>query len=282
MLNIIKMDLYRLMKTRSMYVIWLIMAGVILLTTYMSKVDMDYIADAAEDSQIESQLEDEDTMQLGMAVSIPTEPGQKVTIYDEFMGNTQGKAIALFIVIFVVLFATADSNSGYIKNIGGQVKHRRDLILSKTLAILVFTVLTMAVFVLVQAVATGICFGYIEWGDAKSFGIYFLLQTILHFALALICMTVANLIRNNVVSMIFAICLCMNVMIIFYGLIDKLVHKLGQKDFSTMDYTVTGKISMLPMEITGKESMSALVVSVVFILIMTILSSVIFEKRDIV
>lgn len=262
--------------------IWLIMAGIILLTTYMEKIDTDYAADAKEDSQIESRVEESEPMELGIMVSIPTEPGQKVTIFDEYMGNAQGKAIGLFIVIFAVLFATADSNSGYIKNIGGQVKHRRDLILSKSLALLVFTILTMVLFVLVQAVATQISFGYIELGDARAFGVYFVLQTILHFALALICMTVANLIRNNLVSMIFAICLCMNIMIIFYGLIDKLVHKMGQKDFSVIDYTVTGKISMLPMDITAKESMSTLAVSLVFILVTTFLSSMIFEKRDIV
>ena len=57
-----------------------------------------------------------------MYVTVPTEPGQKATLYDMFYANTQGKVEAIFIVIFAVLFATADIRSGYIKNIGGTVQ----------------------------------------------------------------------------------------------------------------------------------------------------------------
>ena len=33
MLNIIKMDLYRMLKTKSMYVIWIVLAAILLITT---------------------------------------------------------------------------------------------------------------------------------------------------------------------------------------------------------------------------------------------------------
>lgn len=39
MLNIIKMDLYRMLKTKSMYVIWIVLAAILLITTSLCKTD---------------------------------------------------------------------------------------------------------------------------------------------------------------------------------------------------------------------------------------------------
>lgn len=43
MLNMLKMDLYRMFCTRSMYVIWIVMAVVIVATTALVKMDFDAI-----------------------------------------------------------------------------------------------------------------------------------------------------------------------------------------------------------------------------------------------
>ena len=39
MLNIIKMDLYRMLKTKSMYVIWIVLAAILLITTSLCKTE---------------------------------------------------------------------------------------------------------------------------------------------------------------------------------------------------------------------------------------------------
>ena len=38
MLNIIKMDLYRMLKTKSMYVIWIVLAAILLITTSLCRL----------------------------------------------------------------------------------------------------------------------------------------------------------------------------------------------------------------------------------------------------
>lgn len=55
---------------------------------------------------------------------------------DVFFSNAQGKFYALFLVIFAVMFATADIKSGYIKNIGGQVSQRGSLLFQGQLHLL--------------------------------------------------------------------------------------------------------------------------------------------------
>ena len=114
MLNIIKMDLYRMLKTKSMYVIWIVLAAILLITTSLSKTDYELLTekDAMKQEQVTEPTVD--NINVGMMVTLPTEPGEKVTVYDIFFANSQGKLYALLLVIFTVLFSTADISSGYI------------------------------------------------------------------------------------------------------------------------------------------------------------------------
>ena len=43
MLNMIKMDVYRMFRTKSMYVIWIILLASALLTSFLSKIDYDAV-----------------------------------------------------------------------------------------------------------------------------------------------------------------------------------------------------------------------------------------------
>ena len=281
MLNIIKMDLYRMLKTKSMYVIWIVLAAILLITTSLSKTDYELLTekDAMKQEQVTEPTVD--NINVGMMVTLPTEPGEKVTVYDIFFANSQGKLYALLLVIFTVLFSTADISSGYIKNIGGQVQKRGTLIFSRAIALAVFTVLTMAGAFLFQAAANGIVFGELEWGNTKAILSYFVTELALHYALVLICMAIAIILKNNVISMVIAVCLSMNVMTIVYGVINSAVQKIGIQNFQIYKYTITGKLSLLPMNPSGNECLAAFGVAIVFIVMMISVSSVVFQKRDI-
>ena len=281
MLNIIKMDLYRMLKTKSMYVIWIVLAAILLITTSLCKTDYELLneKDAMKQEQVTEPTVD--NINVGMMVTLPTEPGEKVTVFDIFFANSQGKFYALFLVIFAVLFSTADISSGYIKNIGGQVGNRGSLIFSRSIALSVFTVLTMTGAFLFQAAANCIVFGELEWGNTKAILSYFVAELALHYALVLICMAIAIILKNNVISMVIAVCLSMNVMTIVYGVINSAIQKIGIQNFQIYKYTITGKLSLLPMNPSGNECLAAFGVAIVFIVMMISVSSVVFQKRDI-
>lgn len=281
MLNIIKMDLYRMFKTKSMYVIWIVLAAILLITTSLCKTDYELLneKDAMKQEQVTEPTVD--NINVGMMVTLPTEPGEKVTVYDIFFANSQGKLYALLLVIFAVLFSTADISSGYIKNIGGQVGNRGSLIFSRSIALSVFTVLTMTGAFLFQAAANCIVFGELEWGNTKAILSYFVAELALHYALVLICMAIAIILKNNVISMVIAVCLTMNVMTIVYGVVNSAIQKIGIQNFQIYKYTITGKLSLLPMNPSGNECLASFGVAMVFIVIMISVSSVVFQKRDI-
>ena len=281
MLNMIKMDLYRMFRTKSMYVIWIVLAVSVLFTTFLCKTDYDLLS--KEDTVRQEQFAEPtaENINVGMMVTLPTEPGEKVTVYDIFFANSQGKFYALFLVIFAVMFSTADIRSGYIKNIGGQVQKRGTLIFSRAIALAVFTVLTMAGAFLLQGAANYIVFKELTWGSSKAVLSYFLTELALHYALVLICMAIAIILKNNVISMVIAICLTMNIMSIVYGLINSAVRKMGIQNFQIYKYTITGKLSLLPMNPSGNECLAAFGVAIVFAVIMIAASSAVFQKRDI-
>lgn len=115
MLNMLKMDLYRMFCTRSMYVIWIVMAVAIVATTALVKMDFDAIN--AENPAQEEQLTEAGTedVNVGINVELPTQRGESITVFDVFYANSMSRFYALFLVIFAVIFSTADINSGYIK-----------------------------------------------------------------------------------------------------------------------------------------------------------------------
>lgn len=281
MFNMIKMDLYRMFRTKSMYIVWIVLAAVLLLTTFLCKTDYDSLSE--EDAMQQEQITEptEENINVGMMVTLPTEPGEKVTVFDIFFANSQGKFYALFLVIFAVMFSTADIGGGYIKNIGGQVQRRGALIFSRSIALAVFTILTMAGAFLFQAASNCIVFGYLKWGGTKAVLLYFMTELALHYALVLICMTIAIILKNNVVSMVIAVCLTMNIMSIVYGLVNSAIQKIGIQNFQIYKYTITGKLSLLPMNPSGNECLAAFGVAIVFIVVMISVSSVVFQKRDI-
>ena len=314
MLNMIKMDVYRMFRTKSMYVIWIILMASSLLTSFLSKIDYDaankewekqqavesqadtdtdmQAADVVNAQDIEQQQaadsnkeqlsqQNTDNVNIGMSVELPTEPGKKVTVMDVFFSNAQGKFYALFLVIFAVMFATADIKSGYIKNIGGQVSQRGMLIVSRAVALALFTAITFAGIFVFQAAANMLAFKCVVWGNWKEIIPYFLTELTLHYAFVLICMAIAVIIKNNVISMTLSVCLTMNIMSIVYALIDYVGNRVGLHNFNIYKYTVTGRMAMLPMNAGREDVISSVCVAAAFIIIMLSLSSYIFQKRDI-
>ena len=283
MLNMIRMELYRMFKTKSLYVIWLVLAAGILFTTGLSADEMKTytMEEKQEMYEYATGQQKSDTVNLGMDVTVPTKPGDTVSVFDLFYGNIKGKFLALFMVIFAVLYSTADMTSGFIKNIAGQVRDRRGLVFAKGVSLFVYTVLTMLIFKGIQTISNALFFDELVFGPVKEFLQYAGIQTLLHFALLIIVMCIAIVLRNNVISMMLSVCLCMNVLVIFYSFLDNLIAKAHIKNFHVLEYTVTGNISFLETNVTAKMAVTALAVSIAFVIVMIEVCSTVFKKRDI-
>lgn len=280
MLNMIRMELYRMFKTKSMYVIWAIMLVMVVITTVSTKsiIDDPAMLEMYENMDVQNA---DTSMNIGMSVTVPFEDKDDITLTAMLYGNLQGKFVALMVVIFAVIFSLADVGSGYIKNIAGQVANREKLILAKAIAILVHVLVTMGMFVVGQILCNQVILGYLRVGDGKKLVLYLGTQALLLFALALFCMMIATITRSNLLTMIVSVCICFNVQSLLYGLVDKLVQKAGVEDFQILQYTMTGKMAVLPMDLAGGDAGKAAMVAVVYAVVSLVVGCYVFKKKDI-
>ena len=149
------------------------------------------------------------------------------------------------------------------------------------MSLFVYTVLTMLIFTGIQTISNALFFDELVFGPVKEFLQYAGIQTLLHFAFLMIVMCIAIVLRNNVISMMLSVCLCMNVLVIFYSFLDNLIAKAHIKNFHVLEYTVTGNISFLETNVTAKMAVTALAVSIAFVIVMIEVCSTVFKKRDI-
>ncbi len=279
MFNMVKMDLYRMFNSKSLYIIGIIMACLIFLTTGLLKMEFDSY-ERKSDKQIHAV--NEDNVNLGMSVFVEPDEDGEVTVLNDFFANVSAKFLALFLVIFTVIFSTADYTSGYIKNIAGQVNDRSIFILSKAVSLFIYTIISVFWFLFIQILAHLIILGYVKLGDIRDLVSYVSLQILLNYAFLIIVMIISIILRNNLISMIIAICLCMNVMVILYNAIDKLLEKIGLDNFTVVKCTITGRISMLEVGGSVRENILSIAVSVIFIIVSMFIGIFVFKKRDIV
>lgn len=253
MINVVKMDIYRLFKTKALYIIGIVFVGFVILITYFS-------------------------YELGDTAGIDT----NLKIYVDYTMSFTIMAYTVVIAVFSVLFTTAESSSGYIKNIGGQLSVRSILVLSKAIALLFYTVIMFIIFFIVQIIVNKVFFGYIEFRrETGEFAEYAAIQILLHFALALMCMMVAVVIRRNGIVMTIAVILGLRITGNFYEGINILFDSFD--DFDISKYLLIGNMNLLLYtEDISSVASGAIIVGVCFAAASMLVSCLFFEKRDIV
>lgn len=296
MFNAIRMDVYRLFKTKSTYIILVIMialsvmgTGLMSVMTEMTEakgqqVQTEQMSDNADYAGDDDQLyEDTEGAQSQVSVGVseidPDENDNSVLSFA--MSDISGLQAGLFIIIFTVLFSMADINSGFIKSIGGQVKGRGVLIASKMAAIAIFTAIVIIADFLTQLIAVNIFFDDAAVGSASEIVRLLSSQFVLNFALAVLMMAIAMIIKNNVVSMIIGVCMCTGIFELIFMGINYLMDKIGFNDFDINNILITGKIQNVTIGADASDIGYALLTAAIYIAVSVFAVYNVFKHRDI-
>lgn len=296
MFNAIRMDVYRLFKTKSTYIILVIMialsvmgTGLMSVMTEMTgaesqQVQTEQMSDNADYAGEDDQFnEDTEGAQSQFSVSVsesdPDENDNSVLSFA--MSDISGLQAGLFIIIFTVLFSMADINSGFIKSIGGQVKGRGVLIVSKIAAIAIFTAIVIIADFLTELIAVNIFFDDAVVGSASEIVRLLSSQFVLNFALAVLMMAIAMIIKNNVVSMIIGVCMCTGIFELIFMGINYLMDKIGFNDFDINNILITGKIQNVTIGADASDIGYALLTAAIYIAVSVFAVYNVFKHRDI-
>lgn len=296
MFNAIRMDVYRLFKTKSTYIILVIMiamsvmgTGLMSVMTEMTgaesqQVQTEQMSDnadyAGEDDQFNKDTEGAQS-QLSVSVSEIDPDENDNSVLSFAMSDISGLQAGLFIIIFTVLFSMADINSGFIKSIGGQVKGRGVLIVSKMAAIAIFTAIVIIADFLTELIAVNIFFDDAVVGSASEIVRLLSSQFVLNFALAILMMAIAIIIKNNVVSMIIGVCMCTGIFELIFMGINYLMDKIGFNDFDINNILITGKIQNVTIGADASDIGYALLTAAIYIAVSVFAVYNVFKHRDI-
>lgn len=296
MFNAIRMDVYRLFKTKSTYIILVIMiamsvmgTGLMSVMTEMTgaesqQVQTEQMSDnadyAGEDDQFNKDTEGAQS-QLSVSVSEIDPDENDNSVLSFAMSDISGLQAGLFIIIFTVLFSMADINSGFIKSIGGQVKGRGVLIVSKMAAIAIFTAIVIIADFLTELIAVNIFFDDAVVGSASEIVRLLSSQFVLNFALAILMMALAIIIKNNVVSMIIGVCMCSGIFELIFMGINYLMDKIGFSDFDINNILITGKIQNVTIGADTADIGYALLTAAIYIAVSVLAVYNVFKHRDI-
>ncbi|WP_455719610.1 ABC transporter permease [Agathobacter sp.] len=295
MFNAIRMDLYRLIHTKSTYVILVIAILLALATTGVTALFMNMIEEAkneateySQETESASYASEETADDTGLTFTVNDldeedieAADSEVKITNMIVSDISGIDVGLLLAIFAVMFSTADINSGYIKSVGGQVKSRGLLITSKMAALAVFTLVTFIVDAIAQCIATPLLIHGAIVGDVAEMFKILGVQYIMNVSLAFFIMSIAIIIKNNVISMIISVCMCTGIFGLIFNGINLLISKAGVENFDINNYIIINKITSIDMNATGKDIGSAIVVSVLWAVVGLVAVYNVFKRRDI-
>lgn len=283
MLNLIKMDIYRLLHAVSTWVMMGIMVLIAVVCVGATRADLNAMAeDPAYTEQAVSTAEDE--VVYGIVMETDPEWINGEVPASQMLGLLLNSGILMiFCAVFVSLFVGAEHWSGYLKNIAGQLPYRGQLAMSKFIAIAV-EVLLMFVIYAVFCIASG----YIFFGDQFTLGsvsgLFKMLGTqyLLHLGYSALIMFLCMVTGSTAFSMGVGILGCSGLTSLLYSGINWVIQKIHSGvNFDFGRYMLDTNVYAISSASAANDILRAVLVACIFAVLAVGFSALVMQKRDI-
>lgn len=287
MLNLIKMDLYRMFHTVSTWVMIFVVIAVTAFSVFMTGVDLDAIKESGTVNEIEPGLQiEEKEVNLNFGFYSNTKGewiSENITFADLLETQLASGFFGLVSLIFVSIFVHADQKNGYIKNIAGQLPYKWMPVLSKAVAVMVQLLLQFAIMTITMYIGGKIAFGeQFVWGNTLDICKVLGGQYILHLGFACLILCLCIVFKSVSLSMTLGILLSCKVVTLAYFGINQLVEAVWKtKDFDIGKYAIEMNISSFSIGAGAEDIARMLVIGVLYVLVTLILAAVVVHKRDV-
>lgn len=289
MLNLMKMDLYRMFHSLSTWIIILFTVGIALFCVVMVQGDLDAMAeDPAYAQEMGQEFADSsdgnEDRNIGLYSESDPEWVEGEIEAGEFISSQiQSGLLTLLVVIFAAVFASAEQKNGYIKNIAGQLSNRGILALSKLAASAVQIFLMFLTFILVTGAA-----GKLLWGGRFTLGsmtdmLSFLgAQYLLNMGIAALILFFCTLTKSSAFSMTAGIMMVMGLFIPIYSIINRAVYEIKPSwDFDISLLVPDGNIGLAGIHASSEILVRATAVGAVYVILCSAAAVLIMKKRDV-
>lgn len=262
MLNIIRMDLRRMLKNRTLY--YCLFLFIILMGFCMYSQNKAQLANGFHETPT--------LLETGLFSWID----YRLITPLHYLYAFASRYIMLLFGIYFATYVCNEYSSGFIKNSCMMYRNRSMLIINKLCIAFLLSVGT-------AFLAYGICtlFGYLfvsgfYMGDMMEALSFLGILILLHFAYFTLLLLVCTMTRNKVVGIILAMMMSVGLTALFLQNILTAVHSIP-----LLSYTLSDTITKLSMKATSTQSMHTITVACLYLIVCSICSILIVRKRDI-
>lgn len=273
MLNLIKMDMYRLLKTKS-YKFGLLVS---LLIPFVA------IAAIAGIGKLVPMLSQADaTGETGDILSL-------LPFSDWFSGTslfiivlTATSFLSLMVSCMITsTFVNEEQAGGYIKNIAGQVKSKGMLVVSKFVTIAVVSLTVLIAYIIGSSASALLFFGKtLTYTGAGKFIEILLIRYLLFIAVNVIVLFLCTLTKSKTLAVAFGIIFGTGATKFIYSIISTFADLVLNVSISISSYTPDGLIFNIGVDSAAGELVKAVLVGIGYIAVFMVLTTVVLTKRD--
>lgn len=285
MMNLIKMELFRLVKARGTYIT---LAFVMIGTALLFMMSLSF-GEASEEGTVGDdnnvmyrEINDEEMYEMksgdGAGFVMPDFTRNTPIKYDFILnGFLSSGVFLLFSGIFATNTVCNQYHCGFQKNLSIYSRKKWQLVIAKNIVLLVFSVVEILLLALTLLLLCKCYLLHCTFGNAANVFRYIGMQLLLHYAFGSFAMCLAELIRSKVAGITLTCLLSMGIGNLFFHKMEKL---LQLKKFSLTEHTLVYHVKLLPMSFDSKSWGTAALVAIGAVILYNVISALSVYKRD--
>jgi ABC-2 type transport system permease protein len=286
MLNIIKMELFRLLKSKSFYIIIIALTITGFFSAYLLNERMQEVMEKGGKIQLNRvvvSVPEGGRYFIGLNYNANYLIKEKITVFEEMSVMLSSAVVMILTGIFTVLFITVQKSCGFTRNIMSCIKKKRYLLYAQIITISIFVLVEFFVLFLSTELGSILFLDNFSYGmplpGLQCVGLKFLL----YIAFSMLLILVSAVFKNNIMPVIISIFLSLGIITAFIGCLgDIIAKKSGYNVFHYLDqYLVVRNIHVLAIHSFDEIHLTVLVTAVAAILVYSSVASVFIEKRDV-
>ena len=282
MFNVLKMDLYRMAKSNATWIILLASMLMMFVSIFMTSQDIDYYN--SNPIALENLQENGGEINWGIYIGSVNPKwcnGNEISLMDLVAVNIKSKLLLMYLVVFITYFVGSLGRNGFIKNIARQVRNRSSLILGKFIAIGIFTIVMIVAAVFSTMLGSLIFLGYVNFVGIKQGLIFLVVQILLHIGYGMFILLLFNVTRSSIATMLSGILIAAGILQVVDAILFSIFKGLDSiEGFSVMKYLTSGNVGVLSINSSNAVYTQTGMIAVCAIVLMTVLSSIIIQRRD--
>ena len=281
MLNLMKMEITRIFKSKYSYFIFFASLLTFLLTVGL----VDYTSkniDNFEENVIETNVDDSN----GVKVDVDKGEIEKLTDSGEdfVISSFSQSTYLIFLIIFGALFFTNPYANGFVKNFLGMTKNKSSYIIATFITASLFVIVSFAVGAgLLTITGAYINNGMLKFTNYSRLFFVLLIELVSHISYLALILLVATFTRSTAKTLMFTLLYPTIFFNLLRGLGDQFLSLFINlpDDFSIANYVNIGNIMSTNFASTNADLTRSLIVAIIIGTVALVSSSVIINKKDI-